>query len=96
MIENKNKKLYEDLVYFCWVNYVEYDNSILLLKTREEYENFLKSAQVHMGDCTKDACSCLRCVLQKCEIQAQQLYNYLDLDRYEKTSDTVDTFVGTK
>lgn len=80
---NKNEKLYDDLVYFCWCGYLA-DDSILLLKTREEYEKFLIEAKYHFGDCTKDAITCLRCILHRCEIAAQQLYNYLDLDKYQK------------
>jgi hypothetical protein len=78
---NKNEKLYEDLVYFCWLRWGS-DDCILLLKTREEYEKFLIEAKYHFGDCTKDSISCLRCILHRCEIEAQQLYNYLDLDSY--------------
>lgn len=76
MNENFEEKLFNKLVYYCWCQYME-ENNFMTTKIHEKYLRFVDDAKIHFGDCTLDATSCMRCVLNKCEIEAQKLYNYI-------------------
>jgi len=76
-----NKEIYKKLLYYVWCKHCERE-SFEYISTHEEFEEFLKSTDEHFGDCTKDACTCSRCVLQTCEVEATRLYKYLFLDKY--------------
>ena len=87
---HKNQELYDALLYISWVNFMDLDQCFLYLDTKEQFNNFVKNAQVHFGDCTKDPCTCNRCVLHECEITAQRMYNYLHLSEYTREENKTD------
>lgn len=82
---NKNKELYDGLLYYCWCVFFRKQDDVLSCKAMNEYQKFLKDADTHFGDCTLQSISCFRCILQELEIQAQKLYDYLELNKYEET-----------
>jgi hypothetical protein len=42
-------------------------------KSHSLYQDFLKDAKVHHGDCTKEIYTCQRCMLNGIEIEAQNI-----------------------
>ena len=66
------------------------EEDFLSISINEKYERFREDAGIHFGDCTYDATSCMRCVLHRCEIETQRLYNYIKNDinanRFHKTA----------
>ncbi len=70
------KELYDYLQYFAYHNHFGGDDTIKSCASHEKYQEFLKDAKVHCGDCTQVACSCTRCQLQMLEVEAQ---NTLDM-----------------
>ena len=77
------KEIYDRLLYYTWCKRSDIED-FEYCKYHVQFEEFLKDTDVHFGDCTKDACSCQRCVLQMLEVEATRLYKYLFLDEYHK------------
>ena len=72
---NLDPVLYDKLLYLAWC--IESCRDFQLTETKQAYERFLVDTDVHFGSCTKDVCSCSRCMLNHCEIEAQKMYSYL-------------------
>ena len=60
--------MYNFLQYLMYCNYFDHIKSC---SNHESYQEFLKDAQEHCGDCTQVAKSCMRCALQIIEVKAQ-------------------------
>jgi hypothetical protein len=75
--EPVRREIYDRLLYYCWCVRFEKDEDFMLTKTHDAYKEFLTQVEIHDGDCTLQAVSCMKCHLQACEIEAQKLYNYL-------------------
>lgn len=64
------KEMYDYLQYFMYCHHVG-DELTKSCASHEKYQEFLKDAEEHCGDCTQVACTCSRCSLQMLEIEAQ-------------------------
>ena len=74
-------EIYKKLLYYSYCRHSDiYDFE--LLTSHDLFDKFMEDTNEHFGDCTKDACTCCRCVLQELEIEATRLYRYLFLDKY--------------
>ena len=49
-------------------------------QSHASYREFLKSSKIHCGDCTQEPATCLRCMLNGLEIDAQNIVDYLFFD----------------
>ena len=69
------KEMYDFLQYLMWCNHYNGD----MMKSCHQhlaYQEFLKNAEEHCGDCTQVPATCMRCKLQFIEVEAQ---NALDV-----------------
>jgi len=64
------KEMYNHLQYIMYCKYFENDH-IKSCSNHKKYQEFLKNAEEHCGDCTQVATSCSRCTLQMLEVEAQ-------------------------
>ncbi len=64
------KEMYNYLQYFAYYHHFGDDN-IKSCNLHQEYQEFLKDAEEHCGDCTQAAYSCARCKLYMLEVEAQ-------------------------
>ena len=74
--EFTKKEMYDYLQYFMYCQCFDIDN-IKDCATFKMYQEFLKDAETHHGDCTKEPVSCLRCQLYAIEIKAQNILDIL-------------------
>ena len=49
----------------------------IIIDTFAEFENFKKDTDTHFGNCVSQPMTCLRCLLQTAEVDAQNILNYL-------------------
>ena len=67
----------EQMMYILWCK--EYDRHPSLCETINQWNEFKNiDAKIHVGDCTQEPCSCMRCHYQGLEIDAQNAINYLE------------------
>ena len=72
--EFTKEEMYERLKYLMYCKM--YEIEVKVCESYHQYQKFLIGASFHMGDCTKESGSCLRCQLNEIEIEAQ---NALDM-----------------
>ena len=68
--------LHKELMFVLWCK--EFGKDPGSCESGEQYKDYLKDAEVHCGDCTKDSCSCIRCNMQGLEVDSQNAINYLE------------------
>ena len=77
-VEIDKDELYKKLVYLAWFIHMEKEIKYLnTIRHLEEFENFKKDTDTHFGNCVTQPMTCLRCLLQTAEVDAQNILNYL-------------------
>ncbi len=70
------KKLNLDIMmylYYCW----EIEKNPKYCSSIDSWKDFKKNTDRHLGDCTLAPAPCLRCMLQRVEIQGQNALDYI-------------------
>ena len=71
-----NEELLKAFMFLLWCQ--SHGEHPSLCKSTEDFNRYLYEAKEHRGDCTKDACPCLRCHMQQLEVDAQGCLDYLE------------------
>lgn len=84
----RNSELFDKLMYICWAldrdgRYVD----LRTLKLQDLWKSLKEDADIHSGDCTYVCCTCIRCMLQRYEVDAENLYLFLKPYLKEETKE---------
>lgn len=74
------RELHSKLMYILWCS--KFEKNPQTCQTHKEYMDWItKETLVHHGDCTKQPCSCERCLMVNLEIDAENALNSIIIEK---------------